>query len=115
MSAHLGHEKNTLTVADKCFAHDLLTQPVMILPGVVHEGNSRINCFLSNLDRLTLRLNQSQAISTECQGGDCDAGSAQRSARNLTGVVLRLFHYLLSAPFFSELYSSFSTDATRGR
>ncbi len=86
----LGHEEDFLAVSplSKCLAHDLLAAAVVVVPGVVKEGEAVIDGGVHDLDRLVLVLDGANVPTAQANDGNAHARLSQLACRQFLGNVL---------------------------
>ena len=85
--AVLGHQENLLALAlhGQRIAHPLLRAPVVVIPGVVKEGDPFFDRRMHDPDSFALLLDGSNVPASQAEDGDALLGPAQDTGRNAGG------------------------------
>src|SRR5687768_4759772 len=85
MRAHLRHQEDPIPTTDERLAHALLALPVVVFPGVIHEGDPRVDGLMDDAGRFLLRGYGPEVIAAESNGRDVLSRAAKGAERYLGG------------------------------
>src|SRR5205085_2935801 len=78
----LGHQEDLVTPALQRVSQPLLAPAVVVLPGVVEEGQARVDCLVDEGDRILQRGHGAEVIAAESENRDALARAPERPARD---------------------------------